>query len=218
MSYDELKAALRETLHTKGVLSEMRARMHAEVFGVLDTQDEVRPPLCGENLLINEAIREYFEFAGYRHALAVFVAEASQPKERLPREFVSQQLGLDPPTPHVGAGEQHELPLLYSLFARNATKEGEPCASALDLHSAHPAPGAATACDATAPCDATAAPSDGVRDAADGVVTTEREPARGGSQQPRGAVDHSQGGVHLPRGGMEQPRRGLQPTPIVFSR
>ena len=59
MSYDELKSALRETLDRKGVLGGLRAQMRAEVFHAVDEQSDVRPGLSNEQLLLNEAIREY---------------------------------------------------------------------------------------------------------------------------------------------------------------
>ncbi len=57
---------------------------------------DVRPRLTDANLLLNEAIREYLEFAGYRHTLSVFLTEAGQPAEPLRRDFVSHKLGLPP--------------------------------------------------------------------------------------------------------------------------
>lgn len=36
-------------------------------------QDVPKPKLSNENLIINELIREYFEYNGYRHALSVFL-------------------------------------------------------------------------------------------------------------------------------------------------
>lgn len=39
-------------------------------------QDDVRPVLSNDKLLLNEAIREYLEFSGYRHTLSVFLAGA----------------------------------------------------------------------------------------------------------------------------------------------
>lgn len=63
------------------------------------TQDDVRPRLTDANLLLNEAIREYLEFAGYRHTLSVFLAEAGQPAEPLRRDFVAHKLHLPPVVP-----------------------------------------------------------------------------------------------------------------------
>lgn len=40
-------------------------------------QDVPKPKLSNENLIINELIREYFEYNGYRHALSVFLPGAN---------------------------------------------------------------------------------------------------------------------------------------------
>ena len=116
MSYDELKGALRETLDRKGVLGALRAQMRAEVFHAVDEQSDVRPGLSNEQLLLNEAIREYLTFTGYHHTLSVFMAEAGQPAEPLRREFLASQLHLPVPRgsapPPAGSAD---IPLLYSL-------------------------------------------------------------------------------------------------------
>ena len=65
---------MRETLESKGVLGDLRARIRASVFATMDEKDDPKPRLCHENLLLNEAIREYLEFAGYKHTLGVFMA------------------------------------------------------------------------------------------------------------------------------------------------
>lgn len=43
------------------------------VYRGYDAQDAPKPKLSNENLIINELIREYFEYNGYRHALSVFL-------------------------------------------------------------------------------------------------------------------------------------------------
>lgn len=65
---------MRDTLESRGVLSQLKARIRAEVFSALDDQREPRPPLSHENLLINELIREYLEFNKYRYAASVLAA------------------------------------------------------------------------------------------------------------------------------------------------
>lgn len=111
-------AALRDTLEAKGVLRDVRARMQAEVFAsvnepviymlaarhpcpsrtgrplclhvFLHMQDDVRPALNNDKLLLNELIREYLEFSGYRNALSVFLTGANLPcfREPVPRPEV----------------------------------------------------------------------------------------------------------------------------------
>lgn len=66
--------AVRETLESRGVLGQLKARIRAEVFSALDDQQEPRPALSHENLLINELIREYLEFNKYRYTASVLTA------------------------------------------------------------------------------------------------------------------------------------------------
>lgn len=65
---------MRETLETRGVLGQLKARVRAEVFSALEDQREPRPPLSHENLIINELILEYLEFNKYRHTASVLTA------------------------------------------------------------------------------------------------------------------------------------------------
>lgn len=73
--------AVRETLESRGVLGQLKARIRAEVFSALDDQREPRPPLSHENLLINELIREYLEFNKYRYTASVLTAGGWKEKE-----------------------------------------------------------------------------------------------------------------------------------------
>lgn len=106
-------------------------------------QPAAKPALSNENLVINELIREYMEFNGYKHSLSVFMpgarraaapasnnnprrahrgcflcrAETGQPVERaFSRPFLAEQL-------HVAEDETtRRVPLLYSILGemRNA--------------------------------------------------------------------------------------------------
>jgi lisH domain-containing protein FOPNL len=118
MSVDELKSALRETLDRRGILGTMRANLQAEIFTAIDSQDDARPVLSYENMLMNELIREYLEFNQYKHSLSVFLSESGQPAERLRRQHLSQQLQL-PPLQTAGDGASNpsrDMPLLYALL------------------------------------------------------------------------------------------------------
>lgn len=75
--------AVRETLESRGVLAQLKARIRAEVFSALDDQREPRPPLSHENLLINELIREYLEFNKYRYTASVLTAGGWKKKPRI---------------------------------------------------------------------------------------------------------------------------------------
>lgn len=54
----------------------------------------MRPALTNDKLLLNELIREYLEFSGYRNALSVFLTGASLP--RAPRPAPEAQARLHP--------------------------------------------------------------------------------------------------------------------------
>ncbi|KAF4031603.1 FOP N terminal dimerization domain [Phytophthora infestans] len=108
----DLKEVLKDTLAARGSLDQIKARIRAEIFAALDDQNVPKPKLSNENLIINELIREYFEYNGYRHALSVFLPESGQPAEKpFDRQFMSSELNVteDPRFTHV--------PLLYSIVA-----------------------------------------------------------------------------------------------------
>ena len=65
---------MKETLENRGSLTQIKARIRAEVFNALDDQTEPRPKLSNENVLINELIREYLEFNNYKYASSVLQA------------------------------------------------------------------------------------------------------------------------------------------------
>ncbi|XP_061736987.1 lisH domain-containing protein FOPNL isoform X2 [Nerophis ophidion] len=107
----ELKCAVRETLESRGVLGQLKARIQAEVFGALDDQREQRPPLSHENLLINELIREYLEFNKYRYTASVLTSESGQPQVPLDRPFLASELGVAEDL------SSKSVPLLYGLVS-----------------------------------------------------------------------------------------------------
>ncbi|XP_047434790.1 lisH domain-containing protein FOPNL [Mugil cephalus] len=116
----ELKCAVRETLESRGVLGQLKARIRAEVFSALDDQREPRPPLSHENLLINELIREYLEFNKYRYAASVLTAESGQPEVPLDRQFLANELKVAEDI------SSKSVPLLYGLVSHflNGTDNG----------------------------------------------------------------------------------------------
>ncbi|XP_056136920.1 lisH domain-containing protein FOPNL [Lampris incognitus] len=115
----ELKHALRETLESRGVLGQLKARIRAEVFSALDDQREPRPQLSNENLLINELIREYLEFNKYRYTSSVLTAESGQPEAPLDRQFLANELKV------VEDASSRSVPLLYGLVSHFLSTSGE---------------------------------------------------------------------------------------------
>ncbi|KAK2815729.1 hypothetical protein Q5P01_026196 [Channa striata] len=118
----ELKCAVRETLESRGVLGQLRARIRAEVFGALDDQREPRPTLSHENLLINELIREYLDFNQYRYTASVLTAESGQPEAPLDRQFLASELKV------AEDASSKSVPLLYGLvshFVNSGDNQGK---------------------------------------------------------------------------------------------
>ena len=71
--------AVRDTLESRGVLDQLKARIRAEVFSALDDRSEPRPPLSHHNLLINQLVGDYLEFNQYRYAASVLKAGECDP-------------------------------------------------------------------------------------------------------------------------------------------
>lgn len=113
-SINELKEVLKETLEERGVLSQIRARIRAEIFSTLNDSPPNRPDLSNENLIINELIREYLTFNGYQHTLSVFLPESGQPQAPpFERSYITRQLKI------VEDRKSQELPLIYGLTFGN---------------------------------------------------------------------------------------------------
>lgn len=126
MSVAELKDALREALERRGVLDQLRANVRSEVFRAMEDTEEAPPELTGENMLINELIREYLAFNNYKHTLAVFSPEVGLPAEPLRRQYVAQQTRLPV---QVGNRRGTELPLLYALTSSPPSQPQFPVSS-----------------------------------------------------------------------------------------
>merc|ERR1719323_1461182 len=116
---DDLKQALVETLENRGVLGKVKAQVRAEIFAALDDEHAPRPELPKENSLINELIREYFEYNGYHHALSVLLPESGHPEERqFDRRFLASELRVQEDD------RSRSLPLIYALV-RGLRPQGE---------------------------------------------------------------------------------------------
>ena len=64
---------LNEALENRGIASEVKAKLRAEVYNILEDNASPKPSVSQENLLINELIREYMEFNRYRYSKSVFL-------------------------------------------------------------------------------------------------------------------------------------------------
>ena len=122
-SVNELKEVLKETLEERGVLSQVRARLRAEIFNTLNDNPTTKPELSNENMVINELIRDYLQFNGYTHSLAVFLPETGQPTPPpFDRNYIAKKLRV------VEDQGSRELPLVYGLTfgAKKLLAEEEP--------------------------------------------------------------------------------------------
>lgn len=144
-TFDELTAALKETLHRRGALRQIRASLQAEAFAALrDAAEQVeeedqesndasgsayrRPPLRPENAVINELIRDYLEFHGYLGAASVLEVEAGivgngdgggNDDRELSREMIKLELGLIENVDGMKSKKgktKKKIPLLYGII------------------------------------------------------------------------------------------------------
>ena len=107
---EELKNALKETLEQKGVLNEIRAKMRQSIFEAIESDNNPKPQLSNENLIINALIKEYLDYNSYLHTSSVFQAESGQPKDILDRNFIANELNI------VETNQSQKVPLLYSII------------------------------------------------------------------------------------------------------
>ncbi|RUS88953.1 hypothetical protein EGW08_003289 [Elysia chlorotica] len=110
-SSHDLKEVLKESLENRGALSEIKARIRAEVFAALDDQTEGKPQISNENVLIFELIREFLDYNYCKYTSTVLVSESGLPKAPLDREFLRNELNVVEDAP------SRSVPLLYSLVS-----------------------------------------------------------------------------------------------------
>ncbi|KNC95945.1 hypothetical protein, variant [Spizellomyces punctatus DAOM BR117] len=102
-------------------MSDIRARVRAEVYRALEDESEIKPQVSKESELLNELIREYLRYSGYNHTISVFSAEADLPAKPADRQTIATDLDLDID------GYPPSVPLLYGLALRNVlTKPPHP--------------------------------------------------------------------------------------------
>ena len=114
---EELKNALKETLEQNGVLNEIRAKMRKSIFEAIESDDKPKPKLSNDNLIINALIKEYLDYNNYLHTSSVFQAESGQPKDKIDRNFITNQLNI------IENNQSQKVPLLYSIIFGLQSKE-----------------------------------------------------------------------------------------------
>ena len=120
-----MKNLVIQSLETRGVLGQIRAKLRSSVFKVVDEQDQRYNMGCGlkwENTqlykvadtkigtLTAELIREFMEYLRMDYSLSVFIPECSISPERLKKEEILGKLGIKNPELF------GELPTLYYIM------------------------------------------------------------------------------------------------------
>ncbi len=77
------------------MLNEVKAKIRAEIFTALDSDNAGKPPLSNENMIINEMIREYLEYNKYYNSSSVLITETGQPHEPpFDKQFLQKKFGI----------------------------------------------------------------------------------------------------------------------------
>jgi lisH domain-containing protein FOPNL len=110
--FESVLGLMKET----GAFGKASAEVRAEAYHLTAQRGEHdrSVPLCRENFVINELIREYLERNGLVHTHSVFVSETGQPRDPMNREFLGHTLGITAPN--------NQTPLINVLVQ----KEGSP--------------------------------------------------------------------------------------------
>ena len=110
-STEQLKSSLKETLINRGVLNKIKTQMRQEIFNIIDNEQDSKPNLTKENLIINELIKEYFKYNNYNYALNVFQSETGQNKIIFNREDITKELNI------IEGENNKNKPILYSIIS-----------------------------------------------------------------------------------------------------
>ena len=110
-SIEELKTSLKETMIKRGILNKIKAEMRQEIYEALDNDDNPKPKLTRENFIINELIKEYFNYNDYNYSSKVFQSETGQIKNNLNRNELAKELNI------IEGENNTNKPLLYSIFS-----------------------------------------------------------------------------------------------------
>ncbi|XP_014472573.1 PREDICTED: lisH domain-containing protein FOPNL [Dinoponera quadriceps] len=109
----DLINAVRESLKADGELDRIKAEMRTEVIKLLDCSSKdsksktVKP--THDIIVLNELVREYLDWMGYKYSSTVFIAECDLSKHPLDRTLLAQGLGVR------DSEKSKNLPLLCNL-------------------------------------------------------------------------------------------------------
>ena len=113
-SMEKLKSSLKESLINKGILNEIKAHMRQEIYNILDNDNDndinQKPKLTKENIIINELIKEYFNFNGYKFSSNVLQSEVGQ-TNNLNRNDIIRELNI------IENENNKNKPILYNILS-----------------------------------------------------------------------------------------------------
>ena len=112
-SMEKLKSSLKESLINKGILNEIKAHMRQEIYNILDNDNDInqKPKLTKENIIINELIKEYFNFNGYKFSSNVLQSEVGQTNNNLNRNDIIRELNI------IENENNKNKPILYNILS-----------------------------------------------------------------------------------------------------
>lgn len=114
-SMEKLKSSLKESLINKGILNEIKANMRQEIYNILDNDNDndinQKPKLTKENIIINELIKEYFNFNGYKFSSNVLQSEVGQTNNNLNRNDIIRELNI------IENENNKNKPILYNILS-----------------------------------------------------------------------------------------------------
>ncbi|XP_072748553.1 centrosomal protein 20 [Anoplolepis gracilipes] len=108
----DLVNAVRESLKADGDLDRIKAEMRTEVIKLLDCSNKEKSKIVKPShdiIFLNELVREYLDWIGYKYSSTVFIAECDLPKHALDRTLLAQGLGVK------DNEKSRNLPLLCGL-------------------------------------------------------------------------------------------------------
>ncbi|XP_053977435.1 centrosomal protein 20 [Hylaeus anthracinus] len=110
----DLINAVRESLKVNGELGRIKAAMCTQVIELLDGSNKGNkvklPKPYQDVILLNELIREYIDWMGYKYSSTVFTSECNLSKQAPSKFLLAQSLRLQE------SDDSKDLPLLCSIL------------------------------------------------------------------------------------------------------
>ncbi|KAK6624180.1 hypothetical protein RUM43_004506 [Polyplax serrata] len=109
---NDLILAIKDTLENDGTLGKFKAKMRTKIMEILNNQDCTgKPNLPNETILLNELIREYLAWNGYKYAKSIFIQESGLSQEPISRSQLLEDLGV------LDSEESAKFSVLHGIIA-----------------------------------------------------------------------------------------------------